>query len=79
MDQKIDKGFCMLYWRLSYRRKFIRTLWVGLFSFLFFLLPSDFAILGVKRNIFISFVLALLLIQALYNLFRWKSEKGKGA
>ena len=25
--EKIDKGFSFSYWRLSYRRKFIRTLW----------------------------------------------------
>ena len=24
---KVDKGFELVYWKLSYRRKFIRTLW----------------------------------------------------
>ena len=28
---KVDKGFCLSYWKLSYRRKFIRTLWTGAF------------------------------------------------
>ncbi|SFI77038.1 hypothetical protein SAMN05421753_11270 [Planctomicrobium piriforme] len=26
---KIDQGFCLWYWRLSTRRKFIRELWLG--------------------------------------------------
>ena len=25
---KVDKGFELVYWKLSYRRKFIRTLWM---------------------------------------------------
>ena len=25
---KVDKGFELIYWKLSYRRKFIRTLWL---------------------------------------------------
>lgn len=25
---KVDKGFELVYWELSYRRKFIRTLWM---------------------------------------------------
>ena len=28
MNGGIDQGFCINYWRLSYRRKFIRTLWM---------------------------------------------------
>jgi len=28
MANKVDKGFELRYWRLSYRRKFIRTLWM---------------------------------------------------
>lgn len=27
MKDGIDKGFCLSYWRLSYRRKFIWSLW----------------------------------------------------
>ncbi|GAA0741604.1 hypothetical protein [Clostridium oceanicum] len=33
--KKVDKGFEILYWRLSNRRKFIRTLWfipIGVFA-----------------------------------------------
>ena len=26
--QMVDKGFELIYWNLSYRRKFIRTLWM---------------------------------------------------
>ena len=28
MSQKVDKGIELCYWKLSYRRKFIRTLWI---------------------------------------------------
>lgn len=27
MGRKVDKGFQLIYWKLSYRRKFLRTLW----------------------------------------------------
>ena len=29
MKTRIDKGFCFNYWSLSYRRKFLRTIWFG--------------------------------------------------
>jgi hypothetical protein len=44
MNTKIDKGVQFNYWKLTYRRKFIRTLWVALLGFLLFLLPSDFTL-----------------------------------
>lgn len=28
MSEKVDKGIMVCYWKLSYRRKFIRTLWM---------------------------------------------------
>ena len=28
MGRKVDKGFHLNYWKLSYRRKFIRNLWM---------------------------------------------------
>ena len=36
MSEKVDKGIMMWYGRLSYRRKFIRTLWI---------IPIDIAIM----------------------------------
>ena len=27
--EKVDKGFELIYYRLSYRRRFIRTLWLS--------------------------------------------------
>src|ERR1700742_3983790 len=32
MTGGIDKGFCLIYWRMCYRRKFLRTLWIFLLS-----------------------------------------------
>jgi len=34
MDNGIDKGFCLMYHKLSYRRKFIRTIWMTPFAIL---------------------------------------------
>ena len=34
MKNKVDKGFELAYWNLSYRRKLIRTLWQALLCFL---------------------------------------------
>ena len=72
MNTKIDKGVQFNYWKLTYRRKFIRTLWVALLGFLLFLLPSDFTLLGHGRNLFVAIWLAMSVIQAVYNYYRWK-------
>ena len=34
MDNGVDKCFCFAYHKLSYRRKFIRTIWMILFAIL---------------------------------------------
>ncbi len=73
MSQKSDKGFKHSYWNLSYRRKFIRTLWITPFLFLFFLLPPEFQLLGLDRNQAIALLFVLLVVQALYNYKKWKS------
>ena len=74
-NNKVDKGFELLYWKLSYRRKFIRTLW---------LMPIGIIIsanifnrgnlLFINRIIPISIVLANL-IQLSYNFNKWKEEE----
>ena len=68
MDDKVDKGFEINYWKLSYRRKFIRTLWV-----------SPIVILAVYLNpdIFSTLVFRLLVILSCavlvaYNFYKWQ-------
>lgn len=77
LDQKkIDKGFCLNHWNLSYRRKFIRTLWIGFFfNGVFFI---AFLRLQSKSNlplVFVTFGELLLIFQVVYNYYRWKQEK----
>lgn len=75
MADKIDKGFSLSYWKLSYRRKFIRTLWmlpICIVVLVFFYLssPQDTLVLGIL-------VLALIvsIIQLVYNYVKWKAEE----
>lgn len=72
MCEKVDKGIMLCYWKLSYRRKFIRTLW---------LVPISIIFIGVFystfQSIFWSCLIAavvaiMLLIQAIYNYKKWK-------
>jgi hypothetical protein len=71
---KVDKGFVLLYWKLSYRRKFYRTLWVLPFGLLACYLVYHF--LG-GCSIFLSIALyaalALpFLAQLVYTYIQWK-------
>ena len=57
MEEKVDKGFCLIYNNLSNRRKFIRNLWSVLFCIIIilyfkisnpiFVVPIDIIILGI--------------------------------
>ncbi|MBZ4670747.1 MAG: hypothetical protein JG769_1051 [Oscillospiraceae bacterium] len=72
MDNKVDKGFELMYWRLSYRRKFIRTLWMTPFLLgtiiLIFVSP-----LNIVYAVAISIILLVIfLIQLIYNYKKWK-------
>lgn len=75
MSEKVDKGIMVCYWKLSYRRKFIRTLWM---------IPIEFVVLICFHNTFQSnlwtglvatAMAILLLIQAVYNYKKWKNER----
>ena len=44
MSEKVDKGIMVCYWKLSYRRKFIRTLWmipIAIVIIFYFILHSN--------------------------------------
>lgn len=74
--QKIDKGFCLSYSKLSYRRKFIRTLWFGLlFIIYFFTRMHPSKIIHSPLSWLVGVVILIWLGQATYTYKKWKSEK----
>lgn len=73
--KKIDKGFSFNYWKLSYRRKFIRTLWmspVTVITILGLQLMCDSSLF--RCVIEIALVLSFV-IQAIYNYMKWRTEE----
>jgi hypothetical protein len=68
----VDKGWHLNYFELSYRRKFIRTLWITPLVPLFLLLPFDSPILGFLSWEHIA-CLALYAGQVAYTLYRWRT------
>lgn len=68
-----DGGFN--YWKLNYRKKFIRTLWM--IPVVIFLSVQLF-VLDIQTN-FSVFLLVLLIVtlivQLIYTYFKWKSER----
>ncbi|SCJ02841.1 Uncharacterised protein [uncultured Clostridium sp.] len=72
MSRKVDKGFQLNYWKLSYRRRFVRNLW---------LLPS-FIVLTVfifwnGDKTFINRIIPIILLvigifELIYNYNKWK-------
>jgi hypothetical protein len=80
--EKVDKGFCLDYWRLSYRRKLIRSLWCIPFALLVVpLMPYSS---GWARSLYErlgpwaigALLLAACSIQVGYNYYMWlKTER----
>lgn len=75
MKNKVDKGVKLNYWNLSYRRKFIRTLW----QIPLVLLAIGLSILAVD-NIFFNRIVPILLViiliwQLIYNYTKWKNDE----
>ncbi len=78
MKNGVDKGFCVAYYALSYRRKFIRTLWVLAFSPLLLLLhqiPTAHSFISYLWIFFFTVVVGVA--QATYNYKKWKQEEGE--
>ena len=74
---KVDKGFELVYWKLSYRRKFIRTLWIipwAIVSLIFIQIVGK----NYKYTILAGIIyLVILPIQAIYNYKKWMKEEMK--
>ena len=77
MSEKVDKGIEFCYWKLSYRRKFIRTLWmIPIAIVIIFYFHTTFQ--SILQTCLVATLLAImLLIQAIYNYRKWKNETCK--
>ena len=71
-SEKVDKGFELRYWKLSYRRKFIRTIWMAP------LVPlAIFLLFHFHKSLFVALTLSLAVIlidaiQLLYTYHKWQ-------
>ena len=77
-NKKVDKGFELAYAKLSYRRRFIRTLWLIPWAIL--VLYGLYWVNGTKSRVFITLIIGIIfvigiIIQASYNYKKWKKEE----
>lgn len=74
MSEKVDKGIEICYWKLSYRRKLIRTLWLIPIC-IFFLVEfyKDFDI-NFSTVVIGILIFGAIMIQIFYNYTKWKKE-----
>ena len=73
-----DKGFCISYYKLSYRRKLIRTLWTFLFGSIAVVALLYFRPVLWNWPLYVALaIVGLVLIfigQAAYNYSKWQAE-----
>lgn len=70
----IDKGFCVNYWRLSYRRKFLRDLWVGALVCILLVVLSQL-LKWENLGMLLATLFAVGLVSAGYNYRQWQAER----
>jgi hypothetical protein len=70
-----EQGFVLVYWKLSFRRKFIRTLWASPLILFPLFLPPNYSFFGVPREGLFSILVVILLAQAWYTYGKWKKEE----
>jgi hypothetical protein len=68
----VDRGFCFSYWRLSYRRKFLRTLMLAPMGWVLAAFPP---VLGLPGWVVAIAVSAMGGLQAAYNYVQWRREE----
>jgi hypothetical protein len=77
-----DRGFCLTYYKLSYRRKFIRTIWmfaIGAVIIAGLLVMRPEAWQKPMYVVVPASVLTLVfLVQAGYTYSKWQAEKREG-
>ena len=73
--EKIDEGFTFCFWKLSYRRKFIRTLW----TLPFLIMVIFYLHVTFKSYLFTGIIgtilSAIFILQAVYYYKKWKMEE----
>lgn len=74
---KLDKGFKFAYYGLSYRRRFLRTIYsipIFIISLVIIYFVEGFSFIFI----FFTFLFVILFaIQASYNYIKWKKEEQK--
>lgn len=75
---KRDKGFEVIYFKLSYRRKMIRKLMTLPFAIVVMVLLYVYSDISTSSSILVgSLILIVFFIQFLYNFFMWKEKEVK--
>jgi hypothetical protein len=71
-----DKGFCFSYFSLSYRRKFIRTIWASvIFTPIAVMMMTQLpSLAGWPTYALTAFMVVGSVLQATYNYRRWRAE-----
>jgi len=72
---KVDKGFELIYWNLSYRRKFIRTVWMIPFGVLILLIDWLLIDKFILNIILTLFIVISLISQLSYTYLKWKKNE----
>ncbi|WP_431026848.1 hypothetical protein [Lysinibacillus sp. LZ02] len=73
--EKVDKGFTLMYAKLSYRRKMIRTLWMFPIVAFLLIIIFKYSSFDTTTNILVAMSLTvLLIIQTVYNYYQWKKQ-----
>lgn len=78
--EKTDKGFQLLYFKLSYRRKFIRSLWIipfGIILTIFLITNTEIDFINhLIQKIIIPILFVILTVWQLnYNYTKWKKQE----
>lgn len=72
---KKDKGIELIYWKLSYRRKFIRTLWWTPVAVVALILIWELNSNIIFKSIITILLILINLIQLIYNYIKWRSDE----
>ena len=69
-SNKVDKGSEWCYWRLSYRRKFFRTLWIQAIF-----IPMILFLIYKDRIAIVMVPIIIGLFQLIYSYLKWQGIK----
>ncbi|WP_164216930.1 hypothetical protein [Virgibacillus sp. YIM 98842] len=74
--EKTDKGFAVMYHKLSYRRKLIRGIWMTPIGFAVLFLVFRIANIHPATEIIVYVIIAILFTGELtYNYIKWKRHE----